>query len=119
MLRSLTIRWTGYILGLLVAANLLPEVVRFDRPQLIPIAALLLLLINTVIRPLFALLTLPISLLTMGVFTLFINAWMLMLSAGLLGGFAVTGFWGAVVAALLLSLVVALVNRLFGVNEVA
>lgn len=118
-MRTLTIRWTGYVMGLLVAANLLPDTIRFNQPALIPLAALVLLLINTTVRPLLNVIALPINLLTMGVFTLFINAWMLMLSAGLLRGFDVVGFWGALLTGLLLSVVVAFVNRLFGVDGIA
>lgn len=69
------------------------------------LAALLLGLINTFIRPLLVLLTLPLTVLTLGLFTLIINAVTFGLTAWLLPGFTVSGFWAAFWGALLLSLI--------------
>lgn len=69
------------------------------------IAALVLGLVNTLIRPLLVLLTLPVTLLTLGLFIFVINGLMFWAVAGLLGGFHVAGFWSAVGGALLYSLI--------------
>lgn len=76
------------------------------------IAAVVLALINTIVRPVIVLLTLPISMLTLGLFLLVINACMLSLAAWLVNGFDVGGFWDALIASLIISVVVALLNGL-------
>jgi putative membrane protein len=69
------------------------------------IAALVLGLVNTLIRPLLVLLTLPVTILTLGLFIFVINALMFWLVANFVGGFYVAGFWSAFVGALLYSLI--------------
>jgi putative membrane protein len=69
------------------------------------VAALVLGLFNTVLRPLLLFLTLPINLLTLGLFTFVVNGAMLKLTAAVVSGFQVRGFWSAVGGALLLSLI--------------
>jgi len=69
------------------------------------LAALLLGIINTFIRPLFVILTLPLTVLTLGLFILIINAVTFSITAWLLPGFTVSGFWAAFWGALLLSLI--------------
>ena len=76
------------------------------------IAAVVLALINTIVRPVIVLLTLPISMLTLGLFLLVINACMLSLAAWLVNGFDVGGFWDALIASFIISVVVALLNGL-------
>ena len=76
------------------------------------IAAVVLALINTIVRPVIVLLTLPISMLTLGLFLLVINAAMLSLAAWLVNGFDVGGFWDALIASFIISVVVALLNGL-------
>jgi putative membrane protein len=71
--------------------------------------ALMLALINTVIRPVLIVLTIPITLITFGLFLLVINALMIELADWLVPGFEVHGFWWA----LLFSLVVSVFNSLF------
>jgi putative membrane protein len=69
------------------------------------IAALVLSLVNTLIRPIFVLLTLPVTLLTLGLFILIINGLMFWAVASMIGGFQVAGFWSAVGGALLYSII--------------
>ena len=64
------------------------------------VAALLLGLVNAVVRPILIVLTLPLTLITLGLFLLVINALMLMLVSGLVKGFKVQGFWTAFFASL-------------------
>ena len=68
-------------------------------------AAALLGIVNAIIRPVIILLTLPINIMTLGLFTLVINAFMLRLVAWLVGGITITGFWAAIWGALVISLV--------------
>lgn len=69
------------------------------------IAALVLGLVNTLIRPILVLLTLPVTLVTLGLFILVINGLMFWAVASMLGGFYVAGFWSAVGGALLYSII--------------
>jgi putative membrane protein len=69
------------------------------------IAALILGLVNTLIRPILVLLTLPVTLLTLGLFILVINGLLFWAVASLLGGFQVGGFWSAVGGALVYSII--------------
>jgi len=68
------------------------------------IAALVLGLLNTLVRPLLILLTLPVTLLTLGLFLFVINALMFWAAAEVLDGFQVSGFWAALIGSVLYSL---------------
>ena len=78
--------------------------VAFNSTGTLIAAALLLGIVNAFVRPIIVVLTLPITLLTLGLFLLVINALMIMLVAWLLPGFLVAGFWSAVFAAIVVSL---------------
>ncbi|HZW11795.1 MAG TPA: phage holin family protein [Noviherbaspirillum sp.] len=69
------------------------------------IAALILGLVNVLIKPLLVLLTLPVTLLTLGLFIFIINGLLFWAVASFIGGFHVDGFWSAVGGALLYSLI--------------
>lgn len=74
------------------------------------IVALALGIVNALIRPIFILLTLPINILTLGLFTLVINALMFWFVSTFIKGFTVTNFWSAFFGALLFSLFAILLN---------
>ncbi len=78
--------------------------VGFNSTETLIAAALLLGIVNAFVRPFIVILTLPITLLTLGLFLLVINALMIMLVSYFLPGFVVAGFWPAVFAALVVSL---------------
>lgn len=69
------------------------------------LAAVLLGIVNAIVKPVAVLLTLPLTLVTLGLFLLVVNAAMLGLVAALLPGFVITGFWPALWAALIVSVV--------------
>ena len=69
------------------------------------VAALVLGLVNTLIRPVLVLLTLPVTVLSMGLFILVINALLFWGVATLIDGFHVAGFWSAFIAAILYSII--------------
>ena len=68
-------------------------------------AAAILGILNAFFRPLLLLLTLPLNVLTLGLFTFVINAIMLMMASGVIPGFEVHGFWAAVFGSLLISII--------------
>ena len=83
------------------------------------IGGLLLAALNTLVRPILFLVTLPLNLFTLGAFTLLLNALMLGLAAWLTPGLETTGFWRTVLAALLISLVSFLVNGFVAAGRAA
>ena len=89
-------------LGLWVASELLSGVT-FDAPSKLILAAVVLGVVNAVVRPLTFILTLPITVLTLGLFLLVINALLFWGVGSLLPGFHVDGFWWAMLGALLYS----------------
>src|SRR5271154_4711895 len=86
--------------------------IRLDNNQALVAAAVVLALVNTYLRPLVVILTLPINILTLGLFTLVINGAMLELVSWLIPAFHVEGFWTAVGGALVISIVSCLLNLL-------
>jgi putative membrane protein len=76
------------------------------------IAALILGLINALLRPFLLILTLPVNILTFGFFTLIINGLLLLLTSSLYSGLQLRGFWAAVWAAFLMSIVNAILSSL-------
>ena len=107
------IRWAVSTLGLWVARALVPGI-RIEGALTLWMAALLLGFVNAVVRPLLVLFTFPITLLTLGLFLLVINAAMLGLVAALLERFSIDGFWSALAGALVVSLVSWLVTSSIG-----
>ena len=106
MLANLTpflLHWGITALSLWVASHLFKGI-RFSSTGALAVAALLLGLANAVVRPLLVLLTLPLTVLTFGLFLLVINALMLLLVAKLVQGFSVEGFWTAFWASLFITL---------------
>lgn len=97
------LRATIVALGLWLATQVFPGL-RFDGPWSLLAAAVLLGIVNAIVRPIAVVLTLPLTLLSLGLFLLVINAAMLGLVALLLGGFTISGFWTAIGASLLVSL---------------
>ncbi|MGB4008326.1 MAG: phage holin family protein [Bacillota bacterium] len=77
------------------------------------IAAMVLGIVNTFIRPIFMMFSLPLRILSLGLFTLVINALMLCMGSWLMGNaFNIPGFWAAILASVLLSLVSSALNHL-------
>ena len=99
---KLIVRWILLAAALLLVANLYAgvSVASFGVAM---IAALVLGLLNTLVRPLLVLLTLPVTLITLGLFLFVINALMFWSAASLLDGFAVTGFAAALIGSLIYS----------------
>lgn len=112
-MRGLLIRGLVTALGLWVASALLSGV---HSTGLLPIigAGLLLGLVNAIVRPIIIILTLPITIVTLGLFLLVINAAMVGLVSKLMNGFAVDGFWWALATALIVSVVSWIANGYIG-----
>ena len=101
---SLLLHWLISAASLIVVANLIPGIeIRGLGTALI--APLAIGLVNATIGFVLKILTLPLTLLTLGLFWLIINALMLQLAAAIVPGFYVSGFWSAFFGAIILSLV--------------
>ena len=100
---KIIVRWLLLAAALLLVAHLYPGVTVASFTSAL-IAALVLGLFNTLVRPLLVLLTLPVTLITLGLFLFVINALMFWAAASVLQGFHVNGFVAALVGSLLYSL---------------
>jgi len=100
----LLLLWLINALSLLAVPYVLPSV-RVDSFYIALVTALVLGLVNTLIRPLLLLITLPITILTLGLFTLVINGLMFWFVASFVAGFHVAGFWSAFWGAIAYSLI--------------
>ncbi len=109
----LILKWLGSALAVMISSYVLPGV-KLDNFWSALWVALFLGLVNMFIKPLLILLTLPINIITLGLFTFVINAVLILLASSVIKGFSVSGFW----VALLFSIVLAIFNyffsRLFG-----
>lgn len=111
-------RWAINTLAVLVATNIVPGI-DYDRNNLASlfVASLLFGILITFLRPLLLLLTLPIVVVTLGLFMLVINAGLLYLVGSLVKGFHVAGFWPAFWGALVISVVSLVLNTLTGSGD--
>ncbi len=100
-------------LGIWLATYLVPGVSATSTAALVW-AAIALGLINAFVRPVLVLLTLPFTILTLGLFLLFLNAGMLSLAGWFVDGFEVVGFWSAIFGAIVVSLVSGLCSSFIG-----
>ncbi|MBI3803617.1 MAG: phage holin family protein [Nitrospirae bacterium] len=108
-MRGLLIRWLINAVGLILISYTIRGIeVDGIGPALV--AAAVLGIINAVIRPILLILTLPINILTLGLFTFIINGAMFALTAKVVNGFVVSSFWSAVLGALLLSILSGLLS---------
>src|SRR5688572_8814193 len=108
----------GFLIKLLLtavaayaAAWLLPGVEITDIKNAI-IVAIVLALLNTFIKPILILLTIPVTILTLGLFLLVINILIIKLTDSLVGGFTVDGWWSALLFSLVVSLVTWILSSL-------
>lgn len=102
------LHWIVSAIAIGIAAYLIPGA------TVTPVGALVLAvvlgLINAFIRPIISALTLPVNIFTLGLFSLVVNALLIILAAAIVPGFDISGFW----TAFFFSIVLSLVNALFG-----
>ncbi len=108
-MKGFLVRWLVNIIALITVINIVPGI-HSDRLETTVIAALMLGLINAFLRPLVVLFTLPLMVLSLGIFTLFINGFMLYIVSKVVNGFTIAGFWSAFWGALCFSIVSFLLN---------
>ena len=106
---NIFINWLIMTVAVIVASYILPGVTLagFGTALLV---ALVLGLLNISIKPLLLILTLPINILTLGLFTLVINALIIMMASAIVPGFKVAGFWYSMLFSIVLSFILYLIN---------
>ena len=101
---NILIRWILLTLAVMVVAFILPGV-HLTGPYAALVVAVVLGLINVILRPIVLVLTLPVNILTLGLLTLVIDALLVLLAARLVPGFELASFWWAMLFAVVLGLV--------------
>ncbi len=100
----LLIKWLIMAISIIIASYLVPGVTVNSFFNALWVA-LFLGVVNVLIKPILLLITLPINILTLGLFTFIINALLILLASSVLKGFEVSGFWVAVLFGIILSLI--------------
>ena len=99
------------MVAILIISYLLPRMIWVDGVMAALVAAFLLGILNAIIRPILVFFTLPLTIVTFGLFLLVINGLMFLLVAAFVKGFHVNGFWGAVFGSILISIVSWVLSR--------
>lgn len=108
-MRGLLIRFVVTGIAVLVASEVVPGI-SLDSLSAGIAAAVVLALLNALVRPVLYLLTLPFIIVTLGLFMVIVNALVLQLAAWLVKGFHVEGFWASILGAVLISVVSTVLN---------
>lgn len=113
LLYRFLVRWLVCSLGLWIAAGLLSSGIDFGNSfSAIIVAGLILAIVNSILRPLIVILSLPAILFTLGLFMIIINGFMVFLVGKFYGPLEVTNFWWAVLAGMIIGLVNYLVTAI-------
>ncbi|MEG4293601.1 phage holin family protein [Microcoleus sp. C2C3] len=119
---SFFLTWIVAAVSLVITAYIVPGITVASFPAAM-VAAVFIGLVNAVVRPIITLLTLPLSILTLGLFLFVVNAISLSLASWLAGafsiGFTVSGFWPALFGSIVLSFVSGLIARFVNANTLS
>ncbi|MBP1752164.1 MAG: conserved rane protein of unknown function [Geobacteraceae bacterium] len=110
-MKGFLVRWVINTISLFAVVNIVPGI-SVNMWTTAIVAALVLGLLNAFLRPLILLLTLPVNLITLGLFTLLVNGFMFYLASFLVKGFMIAGFWYAFLGALVFSIISSLLSLL-------
>jgi len=103
-MKGLILRWLISTASIMLASYLVNGI-RVSGFFSALLAAVALGILNAVLRPILIILTLPLTILTMGLFIFIINALMLVMASGIIPGFVVQGFWPAMFGSLIISII--------------
>ena len=110
-MRGILIKWVINSLAILIVTYIVKGI-EIASPITAIVAAFVLCIINAFLRPFIILITLPINIFTLGVFTFFINGFLFYSVSKIVKGFIITGFWPAFFGALLFSIISFLLSLL-------
>ena len=108
----LLLKWLLMTLSVGITAYLIPGIALSGFLSAL-LVALFLGIINTLVRPFLILITLPITILTLGLFTFVINALLVLFASKVVHGFEVKGFWWAMLFSIVLSIIQYILNKIF------
>ncbi len=109
--KKFLIRWLINTVAILIVAKLLKGII-IDGVVAAFAGAFIFGIINSFIRPALVILSFPLTILTLGLFTFVINGLMLLLSAAVIPGFVISGFWTAFLGAILISIFSAIISAI-------
>ena len=112
MIKQFVLRWVVNFLGLWTAASLVSGITYDGRVRVLILAALIFSIVNALIRPLVVILALPAIVLTLGLFTLVVNTFMLYLVTFFYPRFHILSIWAGLAAVVIIWLVNYLINDL-------
>ena len=115
-IKNYVIRWLINAVGLLIVSKIMGSI-EVDGLLTAVVAAAVIGIINTFLRPLLIILTLPINILTLGLFTLVINGLIFYFVGSIVEGFQVTGYLAAFLGALILSVINVLASFMIGMGK--
>jgi len=115
-MKNYIIRWLINAVGLLIVSKTM-ESIEIDSILTAVVAAAVIGIINTFLRPILIILTLPINILSLGLFTLVINGLIFYFVGNIVEGFQVTGYLAAFLGALILSVINVLASFLIGMGK--
>lgn len=110
-MRKLIVKIIANVAAFYCASQIFPAI-KMATPETGLWAGLILAAANLLIRPILFLVTLPFNFISLGLFTLIVNTWMVMLTDAFLGGLRIAGFWTAFTTALIVSIFNFMVKRL-------
>jgi len=113
---GLLLRWVLSALALVLTTKIVPGIMLSSLTTLF-IAALVLGLVNSIVRPILIFFTLPLTFVTLGLFLLVVNAVTFGLAAWLVPGFTVSGFWAALFGSIVMSLISTVLSMLIKVGD--
>ncbi len=115
-MRKFILRWISMAISLIIIARLFDNIYIAGFSTALWAAAILGLA-NTIIKPILIIFTLPLNIVTLGLFTFVVNGIILRLSAAMVSGFSVGGLFGAILAAIILSIVNIAITGFLGVSD--
>jgi len=108
---SFLLKWVLSAIAVLIASYVLPGVTVESFWAALVVAAILAIF-NAILRPILVVLTIPVTILTLGLFLLVINAIIVLMTDAIIAGFYVSGFWWALLFSLIISVLGALFDRI-------
>ena len=113
---QLLLKWLIATSAIIISAYLIPGITVASFWTALWLA-FFLSIINIILKPILIILTLPVNILTLGLFTLVINASLILLASSVIKGFEVSGFWVAMLFSIVLSIVSYIINTLLGTKD--
>jgi len=110
---KLILKWLISTMAVMASAYIIPGIGVANFWAALWLAAFLAV-INVVLKPILIVLTLPINILTLGLFTFVINAVLILLASSVIKGFMVAGFWWAMLFSIVLSIISYILHKMFG-----